>query len=193
MNERNKSSAITDFQKNTENPFLKQAIQQVEKSIVKKYKTSGTTDKKAILQAFDPDSGEVLGHTQFIKQIEVDESQFAKLYLSNFSAFFDLNNQAIRVFGYIMTVLIPNKDWFLFDLDECLDYTKYKSETSIRQGLTFLLKAEIIARGKSDNIYFINPMVFFNGNRISFTKTYVKKQKTKSIAGPELPFPDQID
>lgn len=78
---------LTEFQKNTENPFLKQAIEQVEKNVVKKYKTATKTDQRAILQAFDPSSGEVLGHTQFVRQIEVDEQQFAKLYLSNFSAF----------------------------------------------------------------------------------------------------------
>jgi len=185
--------SLTEFEKNIENPFLKQAIEQVERNVVKKYKTAGNTDKKAILMAYDPDTGEQLGHTQFIKQIEVDEEQFAKLYLSNFSAFFDLKPQALKVFGYILTVLIPNKDFFYFDRDECMKYTEYKSDKSIFIGLASLLNAEVIARGKADYIYFINPMVFFNGNRISFTKTYVKKQKTKSIASPELPFPDQID
>ena len=114
---------LTEFQKNTENPFLKQAIEQVEKNVVKKYKTATKTDQRAILQAFDPSSGEVLGHTQFVRQIEVDEQQFAKLYLSNFSAFFDLKPQAIKVFGYILSVLIPNRDEFIFDRDECMEYT----------------------------------------------------------------------
>ncbi|QNT15734.1 RepA protein, partial (plasmid) [Empedobacter stercoris] len=142
-------------------------------------KTATKTDQKAILQAFDPSSGEVLGHTQFVRQIEVDEQQFAKLYLSNFSSFFDLKPQAIRVFGYILNQLMPNKDEFLFLLDECLEYTKYKSSTSVRIGLTSLLESEIIARGRADNLYFINPMIAFNGNRITFAKTYVKKQKSK--------------
>ena len=78
---------LNEFQKNAENPFLKQAIEQVQESVVKKYKTATKTDQKAILQAFDPSTGEVLGHTQFVRQIEVDEEQFAKIYLSNFSAF----------------------------------------------------------------------------------------------------------
>lgn len=170
---------LTEFQKNTENPFLKQAIEQVEKNVVKKYKTATKTDQKAILQAFDPSSGEVLGHTQFVRQIEVDEQQFAKLYLSNFSAFFDLKPQAIRVFGYILSVLIPNRDEFIFDRDECMEYTGYKSDKSVFIGIASLLNNEIIARGSKDYKYFINPMVAFNGNRITFAKTYVKKQKSK--------------
>lgn len=182
------TTGLTEFQLNKENPFLKQAVEQVQKSIVKKYKTATKTDQKAILQAYDPNSGEVLGHTQFIRQIEVDEDQFAKLYLSNFSAFFDLKPQAIKVFGYILNQLIPNKDEFIFLTDECLEYTQYKSSTSVRIGLTSLLENEIIARGRADNLYFINPMIAFNGNRVTFAKTYVKKQnKEKSKLNSQDP------
>ena len=168
---------VSEFEKNTENPFIKQAVEEVNNSIVKKYKTATKTDQKAILQAYDPQTGEVLGHTQFIRQIEVDEQQFAKIYLSNFSAFFDLQPSSIKVFGYILTQLKPNQDEFYFDRDECMKYTSYKSDTSIFKGLAQLLKSEIIARGKTDYRYYINPMIFFNGNRITFAKTYIKKQK----------------
>lgn len=175
---------VTDFRKNTENPFIKQAVEKVEKNIVKKYKTASNTGEKAILKAYDENTGEVLGHTQFIRQIEVDEEQFAKIYLSNFSSFFDLNNQAIKVFGYILNQLTPNKDEFFFDREVCMKYTGYKSDTSIFQGLSSLLTNEIIARGKFDNLYFINPMVAFNGNRITFAKTYVKKQQKDKFVDP---------
>lgn len=165
---------LSDFEMNKENPFLKQAIEQVQQNIVKKFKMSGRTDQKAILKAVDKDNN-ILGHTSFIRQIEVDEEQFTKVYLSNFSAFFDLKPQAIKVFGYIMTQLIPNKDEFLFDREECMEYTGYKSDKSIFIGLANLLQNSIIARGNKDYKYFINPMVAFNGDRITFAKTYIKK------------------
>lgn len=174
---------LTEFEKNAENPFLKQAVEKVQENVVKKYKTASKTGEKAILTAID-EHGQVLGHTQFIRQIEVDEQQFAKLYLSNFSAFFDLNQAAIKVFGYILNNLIPNKDFFYFNREDCMNYTGYKSDSSIFKGLAMLLKSEIIARGKTDYIYFINPLIFFNGNRISFTKTYVKKQKSGNSIDP---------
>ena len=62
-----------------------------------------------------------------------------------------------------------------------MEYTQYKSDTSIRIGLTNLLKNEIIARGRNDSLYFINPMVAFNGNRITFAKTYVKNRSQKEM------------
>ena len=178
--EESKSLTIRDFEKNKENPFLKQAVEQVNDNLVKKYKTAAKTGEKAILKAYDQNTGEVLGHTQFVRQIEVDEEQFTKFYLSNFSKFFDLPPSAIKVFGYIMTVLIPKKDMFFFILDDCMEYTNYKSHKSIHQGLAFLLKAEIIARGQTEFMYFINPMVAFNGDRITFAKTYVKAQKPQA-------------
>ena len=48
--------------------------------------------------------------------------------------------QAIKVFGYILNQLIPNRDEFIFILEECMEYTGYKSDTSIRIGLTNLWK-----------------------------------------------------
>lgn len=172
-------SNIRKFNKNYENPFLKQALEQISNNVVKKYRSATKTGQSAVLQAIDPNTGEFVGHTQFIRQIEVDEEQFTKVYLSQFSAFWNLNTQAIRVFGYIMTKLIPKQDMFIFLLEECLDYTGYKNHRSIHQGISSLLQSEIIARGPADNLYFINPMVAFNGDRVTFAQTYVKKQKSK--------------
>ena len=171
---------LSDFQLNNENPFLKEAVEQVQNNIVKKYKTATKTGQNAILQALDPNTGELVGHTQFVRQIEVDEEQFAKIYLSNYSAFFDLKPQALKVFGYVLKQLIPNRDEFIFILDEAMEYTGYKAKSSIFQGLGQLAANNIIARGKTDFLYFINPMVTFNGNRITFAQTYVKK-KSKEL------------
>ena len=168
---------LKDCNKNETNPFLEKAISAVEGGIVKKYKSATSYDQRAVLQAVDPKTGELLGHTSFIRQVEVDEDKFAKIYLSNFSAFFDLKPSAIKVFGYILNQMKPGDDMFLFHLKDCLKYTGYKSKRVIYDGLLGLIKSEVIARGWSDIIYFINPLVVFNGNRISFTKSYVKRKR----------------
>lgn len=186
-----KVKKITDFEKNIENPFLKEAVQQIQSGIVKKYKNTSGTSRGAILQAVNSE-GELVGHTSFIRQIEVDEQQFTKIYLSQFSAFFELNSQSIKVFGYIMTKLMPKQDFFIFDLEECLEYTGYKSGQSVYNGLSGLIGSSIIARGKKDYLYFINPMVFFNGDRVTFAKTYVKKQKGKVIDPNQINLLDAI-
>lgn len=183
--------SLLDFAKNKENPFLKEAVEQIQQSIVKKYKNTSGTSKNAILQAVNSD-GELVGHTSFIQQIEIDEEQFTKIYLSQFSAFWNLKTQAIRVFGYIMTKLVPKQDLFSFFLDECMEHTGYKSEKSVYIGLASLLQNQIIARGRNDSHYFINPMIAFNGDRVTFAKTYVKKQKGKIIDPNQTNILDQL-
>ena len=91
-----------------------------------------------------------------------------------------------------MTKLTPKQDMFIFLKDECLEHTGYKSEKSIFIGLGSLVENNIIARGPADNLYFINPMVIFNGDRVSFTKTYVKKQKTMQIDPNQINLLDAI-
>lgn len=191
MSKPNKNIKFSDFEKNRENPFIKQAIEEVNKNVVKKYRSSTGTDRRAVLQAVDPDSGELLGHTSFIRQIEVDEEQFTKFYLSNFKAFYGLSEKAIRIFGYILTKLTPNKDEFMLIIEDCLSQTCYKTKPSIYAALAELIKADIIARGRTDTLFFINPMVVFNGNRVTFVKTYVKKNETKSLKAQQKELADK--
>lgn len=178
---------ISDFAKNRENPFLQQALEEINRNIVKKYKTSTGADQKATLIAIDPNTAEVLGHTRFIRQIEVDEERFAKLYLSNFASFFDLSQAAIRVFGYILSCLKQSTDYVIFDREKCKEFTHYKTDKAIYKGLAELMRAEIIARGPADNLLFINPLVVFNGDRVSFAQTFVMRKESERIQ-PELPF-----
>jgi intergrase/recombinase len=180
--------ALGKYEMNNKNPFLEQALTEMQNGFVKKYRNATNTDERAILQAYDPKTGESLGHTSFVRQIEVDEEQFTKLYLSNFSAFFDLGTQGIRLFGYIMTKLIIGQDLFIFILNDAMKYTKYTSKSSIFIGIGQLLKAGIIARGPQEGIFYINPLVAFNGNRVTFAKSFVKKQNKKV-----LDIPNQIE
>ena len=168
---------ILSFAKNNANPFLEKALEKINSNIVAKTKMTRNSGESAILRAVDEKTGEILGHTAFIRQIEVDEEQFAKLYLSQFSAFWELSKAAIRVFSYFLTQLRPNHDVVYFNIDECLEHTKYKSKQPIYDGLVSLCQNEIIARGWSDVVYYINPMCVFNGSRVTFAKTYVRKKQ----------------
>lgn len=178
-NEIEKSTKVTDFPTNTENPFLKQVVEEVQGHIIKRSQMSTGSTKKAILQAVDPETGESVGYTSFVRQIEVDDDKFTKVYASNLQAFFNLSKTGVRVLAYVFTCMHISRDTILFDIDEAMKYTGYKAHRSVYDGLAELLKAEIIARGKKDNIYYINPMIIFNGNRINFIRQYVKKSEAQ--------------
>lgn len=172
-----KYNKITNFEEYSENPFVEKAIEDVK--IVKKTQTIRPKGKGEI-QMIVNNAGEVTGHSAFMRFVEVDEEKFAKLYLAQLSSFWELSKPAIRVFSYILTKLQPKKDVFYFEIEECISYTKYTAKNSIFSGLSELISAGIIARTRFHYQYFINPLVVFNGDRVTFAKTYIKKKKQTS-------------
>ncbi len=169
-----KYKKLTEQEVFKENPFIEKAIKDVK--IVKRQQVIRPKNKDEIHQIVSTD-GEITGYTAFNRFIEVDEDKFAKVYLSQFASFWELSKPAIRVFGYILTVLHPKKDTFIFKMDDCLEHTKYTHRNNVLTGLACLIECNIIARSAYDWEYFINPLVVFNGDRVAFTKMYVRKKK----------------
>lgn len=157
------------------NPFVEKAMEEI--NVKQRKEMLRRTKQGDGLLIVSERSGEVEGHTAFMRYIEVDEAQFTKLYVSELSALFDLTKPAIRVFAYLLTALRPNKDTILFIMDDCLEFTKYKSKKDVLSGLSCLIESKIIARSKQEFIYYINPLIFFNGNRITFAKSYIKQTR----------------
>jgi hypothetical protein len=160
--------------KHTSNPFLEKALEDI--NIVRKTQIMRTGNKEEVQMIVNKE-GEVEGYSAFMRFIEVDEEKFTKVYLSNFESFWELSKPAIRVFGYIMNALKPNQDTFILRMDKALEYTKYSHPNSVLNGISDLIDRGLIARGPYESEYFINPLVMFNGSRVTFAKTYVKKSK----------------
>lgn len=169
--------SLSDFELNRENPFAQQALVQIGRAIVSKKATSSNKDESAILKAVDHD-GQILGNTVFMRNKSVDEEQFAKFFFAGFKAFYDLKPVSIKVFGYILKRLKPNMDSFNFYLDECMEETGY-AKVSIYRALGELCSSNIIARGRTEYEYYINPMVVFNGDRVTFATTYINTNYPK--------------
>lgn len=180
-----KYKKVRDFEEYQENPFMEKAIEEIK--TVRKTQVMRTGNRDEIQRIVNND-GEVEGYSAFMRFVEVDEEKFAKIYLNQFGAFWDLSKPAIRVFGYIISVLKPKYDNFFFDMKECMDYTKYTTEKSIFEGITALIDGGIIARSNKHYMYYINPLVVFNGNRVTFAKTYIKKKKLNPTNQISLPF-----
>lgn len=169
-------STVRDLPTFDVNPFIENALIEIEENTVQKRRF--VKGSKGVEQTVINKDGEVTGHTAFLQMVEVDEEKFAKLYLSQFAAFWELPKAGIRVFGYIISCCLqPKKDSFFIDFDEALEYTKYSSSKYINTGIASLVKAGVIAKSNRQNKYFINPLVVFNGDRVTFAKTYVRKRK----------------
>lgn len=166
--------SVKKYEAFKENPFIEKAIEDIK--VIRKTQVMRSKNRDEIQMIVNSD-GEVEGHTAFMKFVEVDEEKFAKLYLSQFTAFWELPKSAIRVFGFIINVLKPKKDEFYLEMTKCLEYTQYKHPKDVLSGLSGLIECGIIARSDSHFKYFINPLVVFNGDRVTFAKTYIKKKK----------------
>jgi hypothetical protein len=111
---------LRDHQKFSSNPFLNDVINEI-KIVRKTIKAS--LSGKHIQLIVDSVTGDVTGHTEFRKIVEVDEEKFIKSYISHNHFFWGLSDAATRVYGYITTVLKPDQDKFYLRMNQALKHT----------------------------------------------------------------------
>ena len=151
------------------NPYIKDLVQTIE--IDSKKSFVGKTTQNVI----DLDTGELLPQEIFVlgEKKFVDKTQFMKVYQEGLSRIFGLTKAEEKVFyNYIYNILQKDKDWFMFNLIECKEKTNLKSKSSIYTALKGLTNKQLICKAEFAGKYFINPTVFFNGNRITLMQTY---------------------
>lgn len=128
-------------------------------------------------------TGEVIDeHIAGIHRIEaVDEARFIKLFTQNSALFFDLNRPAQKLLRFILFCVQsnPGKDgiWFTWrDIETWIESEKVKglSRPSYHRALAELLQKKLLAESERPNFYWINPHVFFNGDRMVFIQEYRK-------------------
>lgn len=170
---------ITDFSLNEGNPFLPATVVHVEKG--EKTLLFGQKNPDLII---DSDS-QVKGHSLFARKVTVDKAKFMKVFMSGLTNWFDLSKPAIKVFAYIAETLEPNRDSVEFSLERCKAFTGFKAQKTILSALAELAANQFIARGPHPYKYFINPTIFFNGDRLTFIEQYeVEKEEQDKLEEP---------
>lgn len=128
-------------------------------------------------------TGEIKGtHVTAYKQ--VDDAEFIKLFTANVGLTFNLNQSGRKVFDMLVRVMQHSaitRDQVYIDDNVREEFTdahdvKLASSTMYR-GIDDLINKKIIARSNRTNIYFINPSLVFNGDRIAFT-TMIERKKS---------------
>lgn len=144
------------------------------------------------------DDGESIQHGGVHVIHEVDRDEFVKLYTKNIKVFFDLKPSSMKVLQYLLAQLQNsiNGDgiylsWFSGE--------KYFSEqdlgvsrASFTRSMKELLEKKFIAESAEPNFYWINPNLFFNGDRMTFIKEYRVKneQKMKEMSNEKQALPE---
>jgi len=140
------------------------------------------------------DDGESVDHSGIHIVRQVDESQFLKVYTKNIRAIFDLKPSTQKVLQYLMQTLqkTPNAEgvylsWFR--ADEYFSEEDVKiSKASFHRAMNELLQKKFIAESIEPNMFWFNPNLFFNGNRMTFVNEYrkIKSGKKKEDSDIEI-------
>lgn len=185
---------ITDYPENENNPFSEKAVLEIsttkKRQAIRPPKTKDGENKYWVID----NNGEKVAESLFVREIEVDDEQFAKVFLGGLLNFWELSPRGIRVFTYVLRQLRPGRDEFYFSAPECMKFTLYKSRGLVISGLAELIGAGLIARSTDPLIYFLNPLIMFNGSRVTFAKSYVRKQIAgKNPSQLALPFNPSLE
>jgi len=182
-----KSLKVSTGKKYNHNPFVSGGVLKIDKG--KRQIIAGSTKKVLV----DTDTGETEGIAMLHKYHEVDKTQFVKLFISEVSALFDLSKSGLKVFGYVLSALRINVDEVYIDIQELKKYCGYKQKNQVYKGLAELMSCKIIAMSNKSSIWYINPNIIFNGDRIVFAKEYRIKKSNEIPTQQTFTLPEMND
>jgi len=142
----------------------------------------------AINDLVDQSTGEV--HTAIIHQTKtIDQEHFVKVFAGGIKAAFDLNLTGYRVFQAILDVYqnspmsggYADSVYLMFMDGGLCGATFGISESQFYRGLKILIQKNFLAP-RSPNLYWVNPHLFFRGDRAIFIQEYRVKSKKSAIS-----------
>ncbi len=150
------------------NPFLRDAANNTKQGSKRLSNKAG--DKFMIVS----EHGEVVANSGFHEIVEVDKTQFVKLYINGVKAFQGLKAAGAKVFELIyMSVMdAPGTDIIWLPFMEIEQAINPISRATFDRGMTELLDKGFIAESAVPGKYFLNIDYLFNGNRLAFIKEY---------------------
>lgn len=124
-------------------------------------------------------TGELEDVAEIVAVQQVDNAQFVKIFTSNLKHFFNLKPTTFRLVQVLLHQLgrTPQRDTVYLNMAVAEDYfseTEQRgiSRTSYHDATKELIQKGFIAESTNPNLYWINPALFFNGDRVRFVKEY---------------------
>lgn len=110
-------------------------------------------------------TGEVRAATQIVGTQKIyDTTDFVKFYEPGILV--RMSSGAVAVFSYIVSHL-QFGGYVIFDYNECIEYTSYKTRQAIYRGLMELAKMDVV-RQKAKGEWWVNPNIVYRGQRDEF-------------------------
>ena len=158
-----------------ENPFM------TEQSVSTRRKRVTVSAKgKAVL---DLETGELENVVEIVMVKEVDSEQFVKLFTQNMRVFFDLTPVTLKLVQVLLSQVqkSPNNDKVMLSITVAEDYFTETSidaisKASFHRAIKELLDKQFIAETLLPGLFFINPNLFFNGDRVRFVNEIKRRR-----------------
>jgi hypothetical protein len=185
-NNSNKLDRRTKEVKYEKNPFRANTVAEVD--IGYKKTTFGTGNR-----INDSDTGEDLGEAAFQQVRVVDKSKFLMFYLAGQQVFWQLSPKAQKVLRLIFNEVsyrAIGKDEIYLSWEIAEKF--FKSEeikcgrSSYFSAIKELAEKKVIAESIRTNIWFINPVLIFNGNRATFVQKIIAEDPSLVDEAQEL-------
>lgn len=130
----------------------------------------------------DPLTGEISAVASIHTVEEKDDEEFVKIFAAGVAASYSLSKTGQRVFQAVLTEYQSTKmtggfadsvylPWFNGGLD---GRAVGMSERTFNRGLAELIECKFLAP-RSPDAYWVNPALFFKGNRVAFIREYRRK------------------
>lgn len=161
------------------NPLLDPKTVQIKRRYVK---------TSAAQEMHNPATGEIVGVNTIYTVEDRDDQEFVKVFAEGVKAAFGLSKTAFRVFsvvlenyqntpmrgGFVDAVYLAWFDGGLSGQDVGM------SDRTFQTGLRELLAKGFLAP-KSPNLFWVNPALFFKGDRVAFVREFVRKAAPNAI------------
>jgi len=155
---------------------------------VKRGRVFASTSSKPLI---DAETGETVAASVICRFEEKDQEEFVKVFAAGVAATFSLTKTAQKVFQAVLTAYEKTPmasgyadSVYLAWFDGGLDGKSIgMSEATYNRGLWELLDKGFIAP-RSPNLFWVNPALFFKGDRVRFVREYHRKPVLSAPASP---------
>ena len=110
---------------------------------------------------------------------KVDREQFTKVFREGIPYLAKLSKTAKALLYYIMDNLPKDKGYVIIDNATVMEFCDFKTRKSVRDGVIELLEKNILTKSTVHKKFWVNPLVMFNGNRITYAKEYILDDASK--------------
>lgn len=169
------------------NPFLEPTTVEIKANAKRRYVRTGSSQ-----ELVDPETGEVKAIAMIHSVEEKDDESFVKVFADGVKAAFGLQRAGARVFQAVLDTYQKEKMtggyvayltlmWF----DNGLNGSAIgMSEFTFQRGLKELLAKNFLTP-KMPNQFWVNPALFFKGDRMAFVKEYRRRQPGQTLPSAE--------